>query len=148
MSNITTLFFFKSNYCENNLFWKYCVNISQLRFFIFYIIFSFFQFILIHTFSFLFFFFLFIFLLHTCIPLLSSIYLLFLFLVHSGSFLQLSLSLSLALFFNFLFLLDSRTLYLSFSHKQILSHTHRSLAEKWRSVFYMFVCLFFFFWFD
>ena len=36
---------------------KYCDSISQLRFFIFYIIFPFIQFILIHTFSFLFFFF-------------------------------------------------------------------------------------------
>ena len=54
-----------------------------------------------------------------------------------------SFSFSSSLFFLlFLFLLDSRTLSPSISLKQILSHTHRSLAKKWRSVFYMF---FFFF---
>ena len=116
------LFFYSPILAYNNLLLKiYCENIVVV--FLNYHFLFFILFFLSHHLSSIRFFFFFFCLHHTCIPFLSSIYLLFLFLVHSRSFLQLSLSLSLSLLL-FLFLLDSGTLSPSISHKQILSHTH------------------------
>ena len=106
LNPLLKLFFYSPILSNNNpllkIYCKYIVvtflNCNFLFFILFFPSYHLDTFLLLFSF-FLFFFFSWFFLHHPCIPLFSSIYLLFLFLlVHSRSFLPLSLSLSLSLF--------------------------------------------------
>ena len=111
LNPLLKLFFYSPILSNNNPLLKiYCKNIvvtflncNFLFFILFFPSYHLDTFLLLFSF-FLFFFFSWFFLHHPCIPLFSSIYLLFLFLlVHSRSFLPLSLSLSLSLSFYFFY---------------------------------------------
>ena len=139
LNSLLKLFFYSPILSNNNpllkIYCKYIVvtflNCNFLFFILFFPSYHLDTFLLLFSF-FLFGFFSWFFLHHPCIPLFSSIYLLFLFLlVHSRSFLplSLSLSLSLSLFLLFLFLLLFSFLFSSL-------HTHTASRHGLRLSFF------------
>ena len=142
------LFFYSPILANNNLLLKiYCENIL-VAFLIFYIIFPF----LISSIRFFFSLGFFSTIVTTHVS-HSYLYLPFFFFFqfipdHFFSYISFSFFIQLSLFLLFPFLLDSRTLSPSISHKQILSHTHidhRQRSGDWRSTQIGVLHFFFFF---